>query len=71
MQITLFTLQIFLNISVTEAMMPRFAESIPNVTVTIGRDALLACVVENLRGYKVGELLSINIRELKKNEICK
>ncbi|XP_065212014.1 limbic system-associated membrane protein-like isoform X2 [Planococcus citri] len=35
-----------------EAMMPRFAEPIPNVTVTVGRDALLACVVENLRGYK-------------------
>ncbi|XP_065334822.1 lachesin-like isoform X2 [Cloeon dipterum] len=33
--------------------MPRFAENIPNVTVTLGKDALLACVVENLRGYKV------------------
>ncbi|XP_055849472.1 neural cell adhesion molecule 2 isoform X2 [Episyrphus balteatus] len=33
--------------------MPRFAEPIPNVTVSIGRDALLACVVENLKGYKV------------------
>ncbi|CAG9857279.1 unnamed protein product [Phyllotreta striolata] len=32
---------------------PRFAEPIPNVTVTVGRDALLACVVENLRGFKV------------------
>ncbi|XP_066994719.2 lachesin-like [Anabrus simplex] len=36
-----------------EAALPRFAEPIPNVTVTIGRDALLACVVDNLRGYKV------------------
>ncbi|XP_028174575.1 lachesin-like isoform X2 [Ostrinia furnacalis] len=36
-----------------ETMYPRFAEPIPNVTVTIGRDALLACVVENLRGFKV------------------
>lgn len=33
--------------------MPRFAEPIANVTVSIGRDALLACVVENLKGYKV------------------
>ncbi|KAE9524869.1 hypothetical protein AGLY_014919 [Aphis glycines] len=33
--------------------MPRFAEPIPNVTVSIGRDALLACVVDNLRGFKV------------------
>ncbi|XP_049870750.1 lachesin-like isoform X2 [Pectinophora gossypiella] len=36
-----------------ESMYPRFAEPIPNVTVTIGRDALLACVVDNLRGFKV------------------
>ncbi|XP_018913193.2 lachesin isoform X1 [Bemisia tabaci] len=34
-------------------LMPRFAEPIPNVTVTIGRDALLVCVVENLKGFKV------------------
>ncbi|XP_018561250.1 neurotrimin-like isoform X2 [Anoplophora glabripennis] len=32
---------------------PRFAEPIPNVTVTVGRDALLACVVDNLNGFKV------------------
>uniref|UniRef100_A0A182UWN6 Uncharacterized protein n=1 Tax=Anopheles merus TaxID=30066 RepID=A0A182UWN6_ANOME len=36
----------------TEASFPRFAEPIPNITVTIGRDALLACVVDNLKGYK-------------------
>lgn len=36
-----------------EMSLPRFAEPIPNVTVTIGRDALLACVVDNLRGFKV------------------
>ncbi|XP_053605781.1 lachesin-like isoform X1 [Plodia interpunctella] len=36
-----------------ESMYPRFAEPIPNATVTIGRDALLACVVDNLRGFKV------------------
>jgi len=43
---------------VSEAIMPRFAENIPNVTVTLGKDALLACVVENLRGYKVRMFLS-------------
>ncbi|XP_015172629.1 PREDICTED: lachesin-like isoform X2 [Polistes dominula] len=32
---------------------PRFAEEIQNVTVSIGRDALLACVVDNLQNYKV------------------
>lgn len=36
-----------------EGLFPRFAEPIPNVTVSVGRDALLACVVDNLRGYKV------------------
>ncbi|XP_062525063.1 lachesin isoform X2 [Bombyx mori] len=36
-----------------ESMFPRFVEPVPNVTVTVGRDALLACVVEDLRGYKV------------------
>ena len=34
-------------------MFPKFAEPIPNVTVTVGRDALLACVVDNLGNYKV------------------
>lgn len=38
--------------------MPRFAEPIPNVTVSVGRDALLACVVDNLRGFKVNNHLS-------------
>ncbi|VEN43247.1 unnamed protein product, partial [Callosobruchus maculatus] len=36
-----------------ESTFPRFVEPIPNVTVTVGRDALMACVVENLRGYRV------------------
>ncbi|XP_050313359.1 lachesin-like [Anthonomus grandis grandis] len=33
--------------------LPRFTEPIPNVTVTVGRDALLACVVDNLKSCKV------------------
>ncbi|XP_036144743.1 opioid-binding protein/cell adhesion molecule homolog isoform X4 [Monomorium pharaonis] len=36
-----------------ESELPRFAEEIQNVTVSVGRDALLACVVDNLRHYKV------------------
>lgn len=32
---------------------PKFAEPIPNVTVALGRDASLPCVVENLGTYKV------------------
>ncbi|KAG8229076.1 hypothetical protein J437_LFUL005710 [Ladona fulva] len=31
---------------------PRFAEPIPNVTVAVGRDASLPCVVEHLGTYK-------------------
>ncbi|KAL2711801.1 lachesin isoform X2, partial [Vespula squamosa] len=31
---------------------PRFAEEIQNVTVSVGRDALLACIVDNLQTYK-------------------
>ncbi|KAK0157999.1 hypothetical protein PV328_011667 [Microctonus aethiopoides] len=33
--------------------MPIFAEPISNVTVSLGRDALLACVVDNLKRYQV------------------
>lgn len=32
---------------------PRFVEPIPNVTVVLGRDANLPCVVENLGTHKV------------------
>ncbi|XP_063226967.1 lachesin-like [Bacillus rossius redtenbacheri] len=32
---------------------PRFIEPIPNVTVALGRDASLPCVIENLGSYKV------------------
>lgn len=32
---------------------PRFAQPIPNVTVAVGRDANLPCVVESLGTYKV------------------
>jgi len=33
--------------------MPKFAESIQNVTVTVGREATLTCVVDDLGSYKV------------------
>lgn len=32
---------------------PKFAEPIPNITVALGRDVSLPCVVENLGTYKV------------------
>ncbi|KAM7356647.1 dpr-interacting protein delta isoform 1-T1 [Cochliomyia hominivorax] len=46
---------IYLTNLVTHVMMnePRFAQPIPNVTVAVGRDANLPCVVEHLGGYKV------------------
>lgn len=33
--------------------LPRFVEDVPNITVTVGRDALLPCTVEQLKGFKV------------------
>lgn len=32
---------------------PDFKEAIVNVTASVGREAILACVVQNLGGYKV------------------
>lgn len=36
--------------------LPRFVEDVPNITVTVGRDALLPCTVEQLKGFKVCSL---------------
>lgn len=36
---------------------PRFAQPIPNVTVAVGRDANLPCVVEHLGAYKVNNII--------------
>ncbi|XP_037906810.1 lachesin [Hermetia illucens] len=46
---------VYLTTLVTHVMMdePRFAQPIPNVTVAVGRDANLPCVVEHLGSYKV------------------
>ncbi|XP_073972762.1 lachesin-like isoform X1 [Rhodnius prolixus] len=52
--ILLYTLCLFSAImsnALTEG--PKFAEPIPNVTVALGRDASLPCVVDNLGNYKV------------------
>ncbi|XP_063912146.1 lachesin-like [Zophobas morio] len=35
---------------------PKFSQPIPNSTVAVGREAILACVVENLGSYKVAWL---------------
>lgn len=36
-----------------EDFLPKFIETVPNITVTVGRDALLPCTVEQLKGFKV------------------
>lgn len=46
-----FTLLVF--IAKALAQEPEFSEPIPNVTVAVGRDASLPCVVEHLGTYKV------------------
>lgn len=45
----------FFSVSLCAVIMdePRFAQPIPNVTVAVGRDANLPCVVEHLGAYKV------------------
>jgi hypothetical protein len=50
---------------VSEVHMPRFAESIPNITVTIGKEAVLACVVDNLKNYKASSIFCLFFDEQK------
>ncbi|XP_039278189.1 lachesin-like [Nilaparvata lugens] len=51
LKIGIFQLVTLMCQAVTEE--PRFAEPIPNVTVALGRDASLPCVVDHLGNYKV------------------
>lgn len=39
----------------TFADLPKFGEPLQNVTVPVGREAVLQCVVDNLQTYKVSE----------------
>ena len=32
---------------------PEIPEALPNITVAVGREAILPCVVKNLKDYKV------------------
>lgn len=36
--------------------MPKFAEPITNVTVPVGREATLVCIVDDLGSYKVSHI---------------
>lgn len=40
---------------------PKFSEPITNVTVAVGREAILVCLVEDLGAYKVRRMLHIAI----------
>lgn len=42
-------------VTVLSLLEPEFAEPIPNVTIPVGRDVSLPCVVSNLGNYKVFE----------------
>ncbi|RXG71360.1 hypothetical protein Avbf_06220 [Armadillidium vulgare] len=37
----------------SERQLPYFIEPIPNKTVVVGRDVILPCAVDNLKGFKV------------------
>lgn len=53
---------------------PRFAQPIPNVTVAVGRDANLPCVVEHLGAYKVNRfklrIFSIPSAQINLSTLC-
>ena len=42
---------------------PKFAEPIVNVTVPVGREAILVCVVDDLSSFKVGKIILAYLRE--------
>ena len=42
---------------------PQIPEVLPNVTVAVGRDATLPCVVKNLQDYKVSERYALFISQ--------
>ncbi|ROT74265.1 hypothetical protein C7M84_007237 [Penaeus vannamei] len=59
--LTLMALSAALGVDATDGGMvdnsaPRFLEPIPNKTVVVGRDVILPCSVDNLKGFKVSFL---------------
>jgi hypothetical protein len=48
---------------------PQFSESIRNVTVPLGREAVLSCVINNLAEYKVSPHPHIAIRRRRKGNV--
>ncbi|XP_065562482.1 zwei Ig domain protein zig-8-like [Artemia franciscana] len=54
--------------------LPTFEEQVPNITVSVGRDASLPCVVDNLGNYKVAwvrvdtqTILTIHLKTISRN----
>ncbi|XP_063587794.1 lachesin-like [Penaeus indicus] len=48
-----------------EDFLPKFIETVPNITVTVGRDALLPCTVEQLKGFKVSSSNNLRVFKVK------
>lgn len=40
---------------------PKFTEGIANMTIPVGREAVLTCVVEELSNYKVGHFNDVEL----------
>lgn len=43
---------------ISEDNFPKFVTPVQNTTVTVGHNALLACIVDNLQAYKVYHLFN-------------
>lgn len=48
-----------IHLSVSE--IPKFTEGIANMTIPVGREAVLTCVVEELSNYKVGHFNDVEL----------
>ncbi|XP_055387123.1 neurotrimin-like [Condylostylus longicornis] len=46
----------FVNSPIPDKDLPKFGEPLQNVTIPIGRDAILQCIVDNLQTYKIAWL---------------
>lgn len=51
----------FLLFSVSD--LPRFGKPLNNLTISVGREAIFTCIVENLGPYKASNNLIIKINE--------
>lgn len=57
MKIYLFHIFLLIFLSSFYTDLPKFGEPLQNITIAVGREALLICVVDNLQTYKVIEII--------------